>query len=147
MNLEKIHNTISKAVFTLNAHKLGMDDTHEHFIIGDSYHCYRIPKHDFLFSVRQLLSKGIKEVRAFTRVFENIPDTPAIKTGNLKDGFKANYPFIELNADGELIYIDTQLLKNFDKSCTFTGTKHNAPVYVWESGECVGLVLPVHIKN
>jgi len=147
MNLEKIHSSISKAVFNLKNHTLGVSADATHVFIGDKHQVYRINRDDFLFSTTTLLIKGVKEYAVYKRIFESTPVTPAIKTGNLRDGVKPNYPFIELKAGDELIYIDTQYLKNFDKGCTFTGTKYNTPVYVWENGECVGMVLPVIVKK
>lgn len=44
------------------------------------------------------------------------------------------------------IAINTKPLKNFDKDATFKGTTDKAPIYVYESGVFVGLVLPIVLK-
>lgn len=46
--------------------------------------------------------------------------------------------------DSPEIWIDVRLLKVFDLDwCTFKGTKHNAPLFVYENGELAGAVLPI----
>jgi hypothetical protein len=38
-------------------------------------------------------------------------------------------------------------LNSFEPNATFRGTKHNAPLYVYELDEVVGMILPVNHKE
>lgn len=47
--------------------------------------------------------------------------------------------------NGQDVYVNEKILKYFDlENSTFKGTDNTAPIYIYELGSLVGLVLPVH---
>lgn len=47
--------------------------------------------------------------------------------------------------NGQDVYVNEKILKYFDlENSTFKGTDNTSPIYIYELGSLVGLVLPVH---
>lgn len=47
----------------------------------------------------------------------------------------------------EVVFVQENILNYFEPNATFRGTKHNAPLYVYELDEVVGMILPVNYKE
>ena len=53
----------------------------------------------------------------------------------------------KFNVKDEAIFVNENFLNYFDPGATFRGTKRNAPLYVYELGEVVGIICPVNYKE
>ena len=53
----------------------------------------------------------------------------------------------KFNVKDETIFVNENYLNYFDQNATFRGTKRNAPLYVYELGEVVGIICPVNYKE
>lgn len=145
MNIVSIQTDILKMIYKLETHNIAMYDDSDFVIIGDKYHMYKIPADAFYMDVEKIKKCGARVSSVLLNFFRDKGTMPAISTGNIKIDGKRKMK--ELSCNGDLIYVDTQFLKNFDKDCTFAGTNHKSLVFVYEQGVLSGVIYPVLVKN
>lgn len=69
--------------------------------------------------------------------------TKSVITKNVKLKIKLKMHRFVVN--GQDVYVNEKVLKYFDlENSTFKGTDSNSPIYIYELGSFVGLVLPLH---
>lgn len=122
------------------------DDNRQLYGVSDNtFMLYYIPKNEFLLDVDKALShwsklnmgdfspKNVEEVTRTNKLF------------NITDVYNKKGYTVELIGNE---YINTKYLKNFDNPTFKTDmSKRFTPVYVYEKGLLVGMVLPINPKG
>ena len=111
--------------------------------LPDGHRAYRIHKNDFLIDLAKALPD--KQPLSLTNVFDDSHAQDAIKTNELREIDKKTV--VKIAGYNVHAWVNTAYLKEFEDDCTFKVTGEKCPVYVYEQGELVGLVLPVDIKE
>ena len=60
---------------------------------------------------------------------------------------KKEFRCVKIKSESDFAWVDERLLKNFDSDCDFLLTNSTSAVYILESDEIVGLVMPTKIKE
>ena len=104
-----------------------------------------IPKNQFYLDIDKIW-KDVKPIQGETFLKDTGDLKPAVDTNSIVQVMKKMnlHKFV---VDNEAIYIQEEYLKFFDPDAHFKGTKHNAPLHVYENGELVGLICPVNYKE
>ena len=108
-----------------------------------------VPKNQFYLDIDKIW-KDVKPVQGETFLKDTGDLKPAVDTNSIVQVTICKKKKMNLHkfvVDNEAIYVQEEYLKFFDPDATFKGTKHNAPLYVYENGELVGLILPVNHKE
>ena len=111
--------------------------------LPDGHRAYRIHKNDFLVDLVKALPDKVP--LSLTNIFDDSHAQDAHKTNELRVIDKANV--VKIAGYNINVWINTAYLKEFEENCTFKVTGEKCPVYVYEQGKLVGLVLPVDIKE
>lgn len=148
MNKTKIMTEILKSIEKQKPRNVLIGFDKNYVVVGDMQHLYRIHESEFCLDYKKLLSEGVRDITTISKLFnDEMGAKEAIATGVYKEKEKKKGTLKELKCGDDLIYIDIEYLKNFDKDCTFKGTGSKKPVYVYEYEILAGLILPVVIKN
>lgn len=146
MKLTKIMTDLLKAVekdktSTIN---YGEDEDYVYLLPNDKS-AYRIPKKSFLIDLKKALPTKIPLTNPAK--FFDVDVEEARKTSHLKmiPG-KKPITVVKIAGESKHAWVDVDLLKNFE-NCTFGVSSVKSPVLVYESGELVGVVLPVYMKE
>mgnify|MGYP003471729811 CR=1 FL=1 len=147
MNVVKLQAELLKDVFNKKGGKwfISENNMEETVTLMASHQMWFIPKNNFIFDIKTLNDLDVRNTNIVNGMLEKYKDTkPLEKTFNKRVYYDKT--LIELKSGDDLIYVDEKLLKLYDKSVTFAGTKPKEPVYLLEDDILVGLVLPVSIK-
>lgn len=123
----------------------GIQDDYIYFT-PDGHRLFKI--YDKLFLID--LSKALSDKTPLNnpkRMFNVDKTEEAYKTNELKviDGSKGT--LVKIESENSHAWINTDYLKDFDSECTFRISNHREPVFIYELGEVVGLILPVVAKE
>lgn len=151
MNVLKIQQEILKDALSGKGKNWIIQHNGDEVLIGTSVSCYILLNKEYLLDTESLKRSDVKAsgVTLLAQIVDNHKNAkPAYKTGVLKvvKGGGKDVSAMELMCGDELIYVNPNNLKHFEKSAEFEGTNRKAPVYVYEDGDLVGLVMPMNIK-
>ena len=114
--------------------------------ITEGHVIWLIPKTKFILDTEKLKELGVKELPV-KKVFPLDHDLQAdgILTGDIRisDGKEA----VKLQGKKGHVWVNRASLNEFDKDRTFKISKSTAPVFVYEKGELVGLILPIKMAE
>ena len=114
--------------------------------ISEGHVIWLIPKTIFILDAEKLKELGIRELPV-NKMFPLDHDLQAdgILTGDIRisDGKEA----VKLQGKERYAWVNRAFLKEFDKERTFKISKSTAPVFVYEKGELVGLILPINMAE
>jgi hypothetical protein len=134
-----INTAISKAFYKGARIALGCLDEFTTGITTDGVVMWFIPNEAFLFDKGKLI-KGDRSYLDVTSYVINNSYKDAVKTEKLVVRDKKTLVIFE-SGDIE-VFVDSKLLKTFDKTATFKIKTPKDPVYIYESDKLVGLVMP-----
>lgn len=102
------------------------------------------PDRNFLLQESKLKAAGVHSSDTFKNVIEQeVHAEPARKTGISKEFHGKDCMELNKLGSNELIYVNKQLLKYYGKNISFKVIDSKSPVFVYEKGSLVGIVLPV----
>lgn len=118
------------------------------WVCPEGYWMMGIPKNQFYLDVDKIW-KNVKPIPGETLLKDTGDLKPAVDTKSIVQvtTCKKKVNLHKFVVDNEAIYVQEEYLKFFDPDAHFEGTKHNAPLHVYENGELVGLILPVNHKE
>ena len=152
MNHIKIQQTLIKAADARDGYKHKSFDA-MYFLTDDrvwvcpgSRWVMGIPKASFYLDIDKVFKRApFKEGGLFSEAENAKP----VEDGGLIDkvirGKKIRLHLFKV--DDTTIYVDEDYVKYFDSEAYFKGTTAKAPLFVYELGELVGLILPVYIGD
>ena len=117
-------------------------------IIGNGNRLYIIPKKKCGVDLTNIDSNNVKILQEST--LKNFMNDNLYENVTLTDNKKVVYKkTLRVFSKGdENIYVDESLIKYFDlENSTFKGRNSKSPIYIYEDGVMVGLVLPILVKN
>lgn len=120
-----------------------IDDDYVYYT-PDGYRMYRIPKNLWLIDMSKALPNKTPLIKP-GKFFEIGDAEDAKKTGELKAIEKGTV--VKLEGERSHVWINEAYLKEFDNGCTFKINEPKYPALVYESGELVGVILPVRVKE
>lgn len=116
------------------------------YFTPDGCRMFRINAKLFLIDLNKALpdKTPLNDIRKF---FNDDNTEEAYKTNELKviDGPKRT--LVKIESKNSHAWINVDFLKDFESECTFKISKPNQPVFIYESGEAVGLILPIKVKG
>ena len=114
------------------------------YLSPEGHRAFIIPKKFWYLDFEKLLD-GRTEAN-FKAMFRNADyGEDAVKTSDLKI-MEKKITIVKISSTNIHLWVDQNLIKEFDSDCKFKITKNNAPCYIYENGILVGLVLPVRVN-
>ena len=156
MNYLKVQRDILNAVCKGNAHKVlrfvakSLDGNEIYLICGDNgSHFYILEKEIFFLDYEKLVDE-VGEVQSHTiqNILKGIDKAEqGYRTDQLIyiPSIKGNG--VILKSEKYEVVVNENLLKNFDKNCTFYLSGELAPVYIYEGCVLAGVILPIARKR
>lgn len=150
MNYLKLQQNILKDALSMKAKKsfFGVWEEKELVGISEGHVLWLIPKSLFVFDTEKLKELGVRELTQIKNML--LPDHELQDDGimsrdiRILDGKKE---LVKIESKKGHVWINRTFLNEFDKERTFKISKSDAPVYVYEKGELVGLILPITIAE
>ena len=156
MNYLKVQRDILNAVCKGNAHKVlrfvakSLDGNEIYLICGDNgSHFYILEKENFFLDYEKLVDE-VGEVQSNTiqNILKGIDKAEeGYRTDQLICITSIKGNGVILKSEKYEVLVNEQLLKNFDKNCTFYLSGELSPVYIYEGCVLAGVVLPIARKR
>lgn len=155
MKYDKINQDVLKRMVKEKEVMWCKDDTWFYLMMENKCGIWKV--HKFLWYLdlategpsRNNIRKFDNMVKFFDIDYEKVhPLEKTVEYTTLPKGKKAGMVRVFTNRDGEKIYIDNDMLAYFDETyARFYGSAPNAPLYVFEGGDCVGCILPINRRG
>jgi hypothetical protein len=146
MKINKIMTDLLKLVDKQKTLKCNysVDDDYIYYI-PDGVRVFKISKDQWLIDLKKALPNKtpLNNPGNFFKVDSSYEE--GHKTNNLKSGDKMT--IVKIESENSHAWINIDYLKEFEHDCTFEIGKPNQPVFVYEQGEVVGIILPVNVKE
>ena len=148
MNHLKVQQNLLKNALSKKAKDFFFGSWEEKNLVGvsEGHVIWLIQKAEFVFDAEKLKELGVKEL-PIKNMFPPDHDLQddGILTGDIKisDGKEA----VKIQSKEGHIWVNRAFLNEFDKDRTYKISKSNAPAFVYEKGELVGLILPIKIPE
>ena len=146
MDINAINTLISKEFYkykNVKTIKFGFYDENTVGITLDGYVMWFIPNDLFIFDANKL-SRGVAPLDVKCLVHTNGLEN-AVRTNELIKTEKGTLTIFK--SEKVEVFVDTKLLKVFDKNSTYKITKPYQPVLVYENDILVGLVCPTRYER
>ena len=149
MNYLKVQQNLLKDALSNKAKNFLFGVWEENELVGitNGYAIWLIPKSKFVFDTEKLKELGVRELPSIKSVFA--PDHDLQDEGILSGDIRIlpGTEAVKIEGNEGHVWINRTYLNEFDKERTFKISKLNAPVYVYEKGEMVGLILPLKMNE
>lgn len=140
MKLKVIHDEVLKQHFKEG--RILMGHFEDKIVVSpDGFKCYLVPEKDFVLDIDKILA-GRGKFKA-KEIFKGHEDAErVVMTNEMKQVDKKTLVKIDEK------WVDKSLLKAFEPFSAFATMKsYSSPIYVYENGELVGLVMPHRVKG
>jgi hypothetical protein len=150
MHYLKLQQNLLKDALSKKAKNFFVGVWEENELVGitEGHVIWLIPKSKFVFDAKKLKELGIKEILSINKMFylDNDLQDDGIMSGDIRilDGKEA----VKIKSKDGGVWVNREFLNEFDKDRTFkiSTKKSTSPVFVYEKGELVGLILPIVMK-
>lgn len=146
MKINKIMTDLLKLVDKKKTLKCNysVDDDYIYYI-PDGVRMFKISKDQWLIDLKKALpdKTPLNNPGKFFKVENSYEEAYKAKELRTIDKNTA----IKIESDNSHAWINIDFLKEFEQDCTFKIGKPNQPVFVYEQGEVVGMILPINIKE
>ena len=149
MNYLKVQQNLLKDVLSkkVKGYFFGVWEEKELVGISEYHVIWLIPRSKFVFDAEKLKELGVKELSSIKNMFSpgHYLQDDGILSGDMRilDGREA----VKIEGKEGHVWVNRAFLNEFDKDRTFKISKSIAPVYVYEKGELVGLILPIKVDE
>ena len=147
MNIVKIQQDIIKDLLNNKRGEWFIQIKDSKVYILTRFQVFILSSKEFVLDIDKL---GFSNTNIAELLLKSAEDTmPAIKTDIIKSvvsqGKVVNCQEIKRVDNGEVAYVNQNLLKVYDKTCEFKFFNSKNPVFIYEYGILVGIVLPIKV--
>ena len=153
MNYLKLQQNLLKEALSKKAKNFffGVWEEKELVGISEGHVIWLIPKYNFVFDAGKLKELGVKEL-PIKKMFspDNDLQDDGILSGDIRilAGKEAGTEAVKIEGNEGHVWVNRAYLNEFDKDRTFKiSKKSTAPVFVYEKGDLVGLILPIKMAE
>lgn len=112
----------------------------------DGNRMFKIPEKEFLID----LTKAFPSLVSLTNVkqlFDDKGTEPAIKTNEMKLTMDGKATVVKFVSEKSYAWVNVKYLDYFTEEVTYKIIGRNKPVFVYEYGNLVGIILPVNMRE
>lgn len=144
MNIVKLQQELIKDVVAGKATDYFIQTNDSEVILMTKYVVYVLDPDDWLLNTDKLIARNVNTTTTANKILDSADNAkPTIKTGVTRDLGGKSCMELKIEDNEDIVYVDTKLLKLFDKSAEYEAINYKSPVYVYESDILVGVVMPV----
>lgn len=127
-----------------NTVRYGIEDGYV-YLVPDGYRMFKIPEEDFIID----MGKAFPSLGPLTnpkRMF-NAEGTEEDKRSSILRITENKRTIVKIEGEKSYTWVNVKFLDYFEGEVTYRVSTPKAPVFVYENGEIVGIVLPVNFKE